>query len=1589
MPCYDFSGRPQRCQPPFVNPAYDRVFEATNTCGMTSAKRYCVQTGKTGARKYCNICDNRDPRRRHPPEFLSDFNNNTRQKTWWQSDTMLEGMQYPTQVNLTLHLEKAFDITYLNLRFYSPRPESFAIYKRTNEDGPWIPYQFYSASCEKTYGLPRDGIITKENEDQAFCTPYYSGISPLTGGTVAFSTLEGRPSMFKFNHSPKLQEWVTATDLRIVLTRMNTFGDEVFGDQQVLRSYFYAISDLSVGARCKCNGHASACVMVRDQDLVDRLQCQCEHNTMGVDCEKCKPFYNDKPWGRATERDAHECKACDCNGLSDTCEFDYELYRTTGHGGRCTNCRDNTDGIHCEFCKANFWRNENQCLQCGCNPIGSLSLQCDDRGQCRCKPGVGGQRCDRCLPNFYDLSEDGCVACECEPSGSLDNNPRCDSTTGKCECKENVDGRRCDKCKPGYFGLNEKDPFGCISCFCYGHSSDCSSAPGFYAMNITSDFATGNQGWTAVNQRNSEVATQYNGITQLLSLKSFSEKLYFLAPARYLGDQRLSYNQYLTFDYKAAEGNYRASRTDIIFEGGNGQKFQNHIFAQSNKAPNIFSQSYAFRIHENAMYQWTPKINAVDLISLLSNLTAIKIRATYNDTDEAVGFIDNVTLVTATQGRVNNQPPARWVEQCNCPENYIGQFCESCKQGFKRDPPHSGSFARCVPCECNGHSESCDIKTGRCICRDNTAGDFCEQCARGYYGDATAGTSDDCQECPCPNGGPCIQLPNGDLVCTECEEGYGGNLCDVCLDGYFGDPKGESTGQPTPCRKCSCNGNIDPNAIRNCDSVTGDCLKCIRNTAGRNCEKCLPSHYNNTDGQCTPCNCYHAGTDFRSDGNGCDQTTGQCYCRLNVVGKQCDKCSSGYWDLASGTGCIPCNCDRIGSSNYTCDESTGQCSCKDGVSGRRCDACDRYFYGFSMTGCTACNCDPVGSTDLHCDANGFCPCKQNVDGRRCDRCMENKQNIAAGCVDCPQCYNLVQRQVNNHRAKLRDLTLLIEQTRDNPSLFNDTSFVNQLQAVNESVNYLLEDARGAYTGDGKVGQQLDVLNNALNDLLNKLSIVALNTGKASDACENSEAKIIYAEQALERTERAYQIAKDYIDKEGRAALSQALQALEDFGQGSKQMTEIARRASALAANQTGEAQLIDELAQKAYMTSQEANRLAMETFTMPGETEREINRLQREFEDASGLFDSTKMQANLTFQRAKSAHEEALSLLTQAGKQLPSLDIDALKTEAQKIKDQAKDIMMRAETMAKENMELMSKVRNQTDAANSLLMEGDLVNNNITDLLAEADYARSVARKAVESAKKTLQEANETLTTLEEFDKLVSKKDAADQAMDQVPEIKTIIEEAKNTTLMARNALSGVDADAKRALELAKKAAETANMASNNAENIRQSAEETKKKADKLHEDAENLAQKVEDADAAMGGFEMQVDSDESSAKKALDEAAKAKSEAKKALDEVSRSHDLVLKIKESLKDMGLVDLQQLQELQDLLDKVEKDMEEADFDKEVRDLQARKEKIEKQVEVFETDLSQLKKDVENIREIKDSLPNDCFKTIPIEQPFSG
>jgi len=74
---------------------------------------------------------------------------------------------------------------------------------------------------------------------------------------------------------------------------------------------------------------------------------------------------------------------------------------------------------------------------------GSRSLQCNSEGKCQCKPGVTGDKCNRCAANFYNFGSQGCTSCECSLAGSANNVPNCDTITGVCVCKENVEGKRC------------------------------------------------------------------------------------------------------------------------------------------------------------------------------------------------------------------------------------------------------------------------------------------------------------------------------------------------------------------------------------------------------------------------------------------------------------------------------------------------------------------------------------------------------------------------------------------------------------------------------------------------------------------------------------------------------------------------------------------------------------------------------------------------------------------------------------------------------------------------------------------------------------------------------------------------------------------------------------------------------------------------------------------------------------------------------------------------------------------------------------------------------------------------------------------
>uniref|UniRef100_A0A8C6M167 Laminin subunit gamma 3 n=1 Tax=Nothobranchius furzeri TaxID=105023 RepID=A0A8C6M167_NOTFU len=977
--CYDEEGVPSRCMPKFENIAFNRTAMVSRVCG-SPPEDYCMQTGST---RSCHYCDASDPELHHNASLLTDFHRND-EPTWWQSPSMYYGIQYPNSVSVTLHLGKSFEITYIRLQFYTSRPESFAIYRRTEEDGPWLPYQYYSGSCRKTYRKETKGYIRPgDDERTALCTDEFSDISPLTGGNVAFSTLEGRPSAYNFDQSLVLQEWVTATDLLISLDRLNTFGDEFFKDAKVLRSYFYAISDFSVGGRCKCNGHASECVEGEQGGLV----CVCQHHTVGADCQRCHPFYQDRPWARATGDSANECLRCNCSGRSEECVFDLEQYRSTGSGGRCVNCRDNTDGPHCERCLEYHTRKvpEEPCVPCNCNINGSVSLQCDVEGRCLCRVGVTGEKCDTCQAGFHSLGPGGCRPCECDPRGSVDY---CSSLDGRCYCKPNVEGQSCNRCKPGFFNLQQENLAGCQPCFCFGHSRACSSSDRYAAVSITSDFIEGIE--------------QTHLVLKLCS--SHNCPICASLLEKFLGHQVNSYGQLLSITFTSEAPELLPDHVTLILQGSGIT-----LLAELSSEPGLshdpgLTPRRSFIVRYQNVDRKLPAWGHVFFL-LLRFLDS-------SDTSQLAG----VTLTSASIASHPNSPPALWVESCSCPRGLAGQFCERCTQGFTREDSSRGLLSACVPCNCHHHGP-CHPETGACECSDFTSGTTCEHCLDGYYGNALIGTPADCQPCPCPDRSSCAQIAQtGQVVCTNCPAGQTGTRCQMCEDGYYGDPLGTS-GMVQPCVRCSCNGNVDFNSVGVCDHITGRCLRCLGHTEGDHCQRCQQGFYgdalNQTAGQkCKPCGCSSAGTSGHV--NECHPQTGNCHCLSHVTGRDCSHCEVGFFNLQPGMGCERCKCNPIGSLSSVCHPTTGECVCRAGVEGRLCDICRASFFGFSLRGCEACNCDPVGSVSMQCHSNGTCKCRQGFVGYKCDQCELNYFHNRAThqCDECPVCYGLVKKQVS-------------------------------------------------------------------------------------------------------------------------------------------------------------------------------------------------------------------------------------------------------------------------------------------------------------------------------------------------------------------------------------------------------------------------------------------------------------------------------------------------------------------------------------------------------------------------------------------------
>ncbi|XP_052319093.1 netrin-G1-like isoform X2 [Oncorhynchus keta] len=312
-----------------------------------------------------NECDASTDELAHPSELMFDFEGRN-PTTFWQSSSWKKYPK-PLEVNITLSWNKTIELTDdIVLTFESGRPEQMLLEKSLDYGKTWTPYQFYATDCLDAFTMDPKTVneLTQRTLLDIICTEDYSrGYVWKYDKTVRFE-IKDRFALFaglqlynmaslygQLDTTRNLRDFFTVTDLRIRLLKPATGSTMV--DENNLSRYFYAISDIKVQGRCKCNLHSNSCVFDKDKG---KLGCECEHNTTGPDCGRCKRHYHGRPWSVGSylpipKGTANICIHSSHGPVPHVCDNALLLCQNGGtchlHHQRC-NCATGFTGILCE-----------------------------------------------------------------------------------------------------------------------------------------------------------------------------------------------------------------------------------------------------------------------------------------------------------------------------------------------------------------------------------------------------------------------------------------------------------------------------------------------------------------------------------------------------------------------------------------------------------------------------------------------------------------------------------------------------------------------------------------------------------------------------------------------------------------------------------------------------------------------------------------------------------------------------------------------------------------------------------------------------------------------------------------------------------------------------------------------------------------------------------------------------------------------------------------------------------------------------------------------------------------------------------------
>ncbi|XP_037091485.1 laminin subunit beta-1-like isoform X2 [Pollicipes pollicipes] len=1028
--------------------------EASSTCGTRRRERYCI-VSYLEERTKCFWCDSRPQTENklllnHQVKYAV---RNTqigrrghRRLTWWQSENGVENVQ------LQLDLEAEFHFTHLIMKFKTFRPKVMLIERSYDFGKTWHVYRYFADNCAEHFPGVRVGGPRTLSE--VVCQERYSRVQPSVRGEVIFRALPPRMTP-KNPYSEEVQQLLKITNLRVNFTGLHTLGDDLLDQRrQIKEKYYYAVYEMVVAGRCSCYGHAPRCLPLPGVEPVPDMvhgRCECIHNTQGLNCERCIDFHHDLPWKPAVSRETNACKRCNCHDHSDRCHFDPIRFNQTGFvsGGVCDDCRHNTEGYNCEMCKRGFYqepgrelRDPSICRACECDPRGSLyDGLCESTateelpaGHCHCKEKVGGPRCDRCLPGYWNFTEEnpaGCQECTCDPLGTLPD-IGCDQQTGHCRCKRNVVGRNCDQCPENFWGLSEHrdgckpcdcDPGGAYDNVCDVLTGQCKCRPNLAGLRCNEPKENYFGGLLDYMVYEAETAS-VDDRSQTVVREPYRDgrRVSWTGP----GFVRVFENSHVEFDVDNVE---RSLDYDLVirYEPQSAATWDNvqvTVIRDPEDPIDPAGQCGAYRPESDRQQLVLPSdrryITGYPPLCLEQG-KHYKIRIEFlpfNQPDpsrnvgtliDSIALIPRVTEVPIFSGSEVASLRKQEFDHYRCAEYFYQAYGgddmpEACKKHMASIGYYVFEGAKDKECGCDptgSESAICDPLGGQCKCKPNVVGRRCESCAPGTYDFSPEG----CTACDCNAVGSLDNFCDATSGQCDCRPNTYGRSCDECQPGFWNYPN---------CERCDCNGHAPT-----CHPRTGVCIDCADFTAGDRCDICLESYYGDprfeVDIPCRPCPCPDTRESGHSFAERCylDPSTESvvCQCQQGHTGTRCDVCADNYFGNPEepGGSCRPCDCSKNmdPSRPGNCDAATGEClQCLFNTAGFSCERCADGFYGDAVERtCRECMCNMLG-TDASagpCNpATGQCNCLANVMGQRCDRCIANHWKIAIGdgCEPC-------------------------------------------------------------------------------------------------------------------------------------------------------------------------------------------------------------------------------------------------------------------------------------------------------------------------------------------------------------------------------------------------------------------------------------------------------------------------------------------------------------------------------------------------------------------------------------------------------------